>query len=124
MKRTVLLVVAVLAIIVGFLLVSTVYAAPPYPEGVEVFTVLGETYILAPDGSVTHVCPCFVACAIPTPEPSKTITPTLTTPEPPDKQACNRGIGNDSEGCDPGNSSGQGGGQGRGAGEDRDEDKK
>ena len=52
------------------------------------------------------------------PGPSPTPT-TGTTPEP--RQPCNRGIGNLSEDCDPGNSSGQGKGGGRPAGEDRGE---
>ena len=55
--------------------------------------------------------------------PTPPIPPT-DTPETPDKEKCNRGIGNNSEGCDPGTSSGQGGGSGRDAGEDRDENKK
>ena len=54
----------------------------------------------------------------PTPDPTATPVPTAT-PGPDPK--CNRGIGNGSEDCDPGNSSGQGGGGGRRAGEDRDE---
>lgn len=53
-----------------------------------------------------------------------TPTPPIPPTDTPDEQKCNRGIGNDSEGCDPGNSSGQGQGAGRDAGEDRDEHKK
>jgi hypothetical protein len=49
-----------------------------------------------------------------------TPVPTLSPTEEP-RESCNRGIGNSSEDCDPGNSSGQGKGQGRRAGEDRDE---
>ena len=58
----------------------------------------------------------------PTPTPTTEVTPVPTdkpTKEP--KQACNRGIGNLEEGCDPGNSFGQGNGGGRPAGEDRHE---
>lgn len=59
--------------------------------------------------------------ATPTPvEP--TLTPTDPGPEPTEKPKCNRGIGNLSEDCDPGNSFGQGQGGGRPAGEDRDEE--
>jgi len=61
----------------------------------------------------------------PTPVPTGTPSPEPTATNPPpatEKAACNRGIGNGAEGCDPGNSSGQGGGGGRPAGEDRDED--
>lgn len=72
-------------------------------------------------------CPCGTGdCGnIPTstPDTEPTSTPP-TPPEPPDKEKCNRGIGNNSEGCDPGNSSGQGQGAGRDAGEDRNENKK
>ncbi len=50
-----------------------------------------------------------------------TATPTDPGPEPTEKPKCNRGIGNLSEGCDPGNSFGQGQGGGRPAGEDRHE---
>ena len=57
-------------------------------------------------------------------KPVDTPTPEDTPTLPPSTTKCNRGIGNDSEGCDPGNSSGQGQGVGRAAGEDRDEHKK
>jgi len=103
-----------------------------------VFTVLGETYILAPDGSLTHVCPCAASCAResafvptvvtetvtpPTPPTGTPVTPTPDTPtpetptEPPPPEArCNRGVGNGAEDCDPGNSYGQG--HGHASGED------
>lgn len=57
--------------------------------------------------------------AIETPIPN-TVEPTEVG-EPTEKPKCNRGVGNGSENCDPGNSSGQGDGKGRRAGEDRDE---
>ena len=72
-------------------------------------------------------CPCGTSeCDQDVPEtkvPEDTPTPP-PEPTPPDAEKCNRGIGNNSEGCDPGNSSGQGQGAGRDAGEDRDEHKK
>lgn len=60
----------------------------------------------------------------PTPIFTPTLTPSLTptpTDENGEREACNRGIGNLEENCDPGNSSGQGQGEARPAGEDRDE---
>lgn len=75
---------------------------------------------------------CAVPAATKTPTPTNTDAPEATptdvpevTPEATDvpKVRCDRGIGNGSEKCDPGNSSGQGRGDGRRAGEDRDEPK-
>ena len=63
------------------------------------------------------------ATVVPT-DPVSTPTPEDTPPPPPSTTKCNRGLGNDSEGCDPGNSAGQGQGEGRDAGEDKDEHKK
>ena len=51
----------------------------------------------------------------PTPEPQPTPTPEpepTPTPEPEPKLKCNRGTGNLSEGCDPGNSGGKPGNAG------------
>lgn len=62
----------------------------------------------------------------PAPYITDTFTPTpsiISTPTPKEHTSCNRGIGNGSEDCDPGNSSEQGRGGGRGAGEDRGEEK-
>ena len=100
----------------------------------DIWEVDGEWFV---SGSVDHFCPCGTATCdkeiipptnipsdtpvVPTPTPvGPTPTPT-DSPEPTPKPKCNRGIGNGSENCDPGNSGGQGRGDGRRAGEDRDE---
>ena len=58
-------------------------------------------------------------CPVPSGTP---VTPESTpTDVSENKGACNRGVGNSGNECDPGNSSGQGQGGGRPAGEDRDE---
>ncbi len=140
MKRITLFAVA---IIVGFLLVNTAGASGLYPKGIEIFTVNGETYILAPNGNIIHVCPC-ASCRVPvtleqpttcqedepcwncetmgngvcgptqeptaepTAEPTQapTVEPAVeptNEPVPTEKPKCNKGSGNGSEGCDPGN---------------------
>jgi hypothetical protein len=74
-------------------------------------------------------CSQFPTCAevsedpslTPSETPSVTPVPTEPTSTPSPDPACNRGIGNGSEDCDPGNSYGKGGGGGRPAGEDREE---
>jgi hypothetical protein len=85
------------------------------------------------DSDGFYTCGCYTdACQIPqgetpTPPDETPMPPTETPPTPPTEEPrehCNRGIGNDSEGCDPGNSYGQGQGEGRDAGEDRNENKK
>lgn len=100
------------------------------PEGVQVFEVAGETFILWPDGTHEQVCACDsveeVECFLPenTPFPQETrVVPTNTSeptntpvdptdsPDPTDvpnptktpKAKCNKGEGNGGEGCDPGN---------------------
>lgn len=55
------------------------------------------------------------------PDPTPTATPEPDPTPVEEEENCNRGIGNGSEGCDPGNSYGQGNGNGRRAGEDRGE---
>ena len=83
----------------------------------------GRAVLIGWDGSVTELCcgGCDETSGVVQDKPTPTPEP---TPDPTKKPKCNRGIGNNSEGCDPGNSSGQGQGQGRDAGEDRDEHKK
>ena len=53
-------------------------------------------------------------CKVPTPEPTR--VPETPTPDPDPtpiaKESCNRGIGNGSEDCDPGNSGGKPGAAG------------
>ena len=138
------LVIIVLALVGVFLYPAS--AGSELPDGVEVFQVGDHTCVLvervyygqdAMSIDLECFCPCEEECdvqtdrpdpiptTVPTDEPDPTPTnPPPDTPEPPDKEKCNRGIGNDAEGCDPGNSSGQGQGGGRDAGEDRDEHKK
>ena len=69
------------------------------------------------------VCDDCKECPVPTKEPTKeptneptpvppTPTPEPTLPPPPEKPKCNRGLGNGSEGCDPGNSGGKPGAAG------------
>lgn len=114
------------------------------PDGIDVFYVEGKVCVSngyglecwCPDEcGAGPVCPTYVPTdkpKDPTPtdkpdDPTPTFTPVpptpTPTPEPTEepKAKCNRGIGNGSENCDPGNSYGQGQGGGRPAGEDRDE---
>ena len=103
------------------------------PNGVAVFQAEDHTCVVIANGmaggwsDIECFCPCG-GCTIETDSNGDPIIPPPPPPppppEPPDKEKCNRGIGNDSEGCDPGNSSGQGQGEGRDAGEDRNENKK
>ncbi len=140
--------VIIIIILVGvFLFPAIASAGDGLPEGTEVFSIpnAGLTCVVWPDGSGECYCDCIqerleqcgveptsiptgkppTSTPVPTNGPEATPTnPPPDTPEPPDKEKCNRGIGNNSEGCDPGNSSGQGRGEGRDAGEDRDENKK
>ncbi len=80
-------------------------------------------------GYCQDACDEEAACTIPEATKTPPATPTPTNTDAPDvtptdvsKVKCNRGIGNGSENCDPGNSSGQGRGGGRRAGEDRGEE--
>ena len=113
------------------------------PEGVTAWVIDGRVFVRDDvSGNVWEWCQgecdgktCPVPSGTPvTPESTPTDTPDGTpttvpssTPTPTDvsenKGACNRGVGNYDEDCDPGNSSGQGQGGGRNAGEDRNEDK-
>ena len=114
--------------VVPLLLVSSTAVAQPLPPEVEVFYLDTLTCVVWPDGGGDCYCPCEVSpCGekvekseTPPPPPPPSLPPTPMPEEDPNEK-CNRGIGNASEGCDPGNSSGQGKGDGRKAGEDRDE---
>ena len=58
--------------------------------------------------------PCFecdIETPTPVPSPDPTVIPPITL-EPTKKPACNRGLGNGSEDCDPGNSGGKPGAAG------------
>ena len=111
------------------------------PEGVTSWVIDGRVFVRDDlSGNVWEWCQgecdgktCPVPSGTPvTPESTPTDTPdgtptTVPSSTPTDvsenKGACNRGVGNYDEDCDPGNSSGQGQGGGRNAGEDRNEDK-
>jgi len=76
------------------------------------FEVDGATCVVV-DGTVE----CFCSCAEPWCNPKEpTVIPSTKepTPEPTKKPKCNRGLGNGSEGCDPGNSGGKPGSAGEG----------
>ena len=80
------------------------------------FEVDGATCVVV-DGAVECfcLCECEEPAVIPPTKPPITETPEPTkepTPEPTKKPACNRGLGNGSEDCDPGNSSGKPGAAG------------
>jgi hypothetical protein len=53
-----------------------------------------------------------VPSSTPEPTPTDIPPPTEVPPEPTDKPKCNRGLGNNEEGCDPGNSGGNPGNAG------------
>ena len=140
-----LLVAAVVATLIMCAVVIYGVGASNLPDGVEVFMVGDHTCVLAVEAEgQAMVLDCFCPCGgcyvqtevapTATGRPGQTVTVVPTdpvetptpqdTPPPTEKEKCNRGLGNDSEGCDPGNSSGQGQGQGRDAGEDKNEHKK
>lgn len=129
-----MLAVLILAVFALVVVGGSASAGPDYPFANGVFT---QDDVECPEGYVCLtqeewddlvICPYDPTFEHPTPtvtsEPTSTPTgPTPTPTEPTEeRQACNRGIGNLEEGCDPGNSFGQGQGEGRPAGEDRFED--
>ena len=85
------------------------------------FEVDGATCVFV-DGELDCFCPCeeYNECeptvVPPTETPPTRVPPTDTpvppTPEPTEKPKCNRGLGNGSENCDPGNSGGKPGAAG------------
>jgi hypothetical protein len=114
------LLVGLVLIVVSCVCIYTAFARDAVPEGVEIFQLpdQGLTCVVWPDGSGDCYCPCFDECNLPpiTPtEPPSDVTPTPVpsdTPEPTEKPKCNRGLGNNEEGCDPGNSGGKPGAAG------------
>ena len=81
-------------------------------DDVEVGVVYGLDYgwLVITDNDTIYTCGCDEDCVfaeeaeIPTPEPTLPPPPTEEpTPEPTEKPNCNKGKGNGSEGCDPGN---------------------
>jgi len=94
--------------------VGVAYAASILPDEVEQFyDDCGHVCYVWPDGS-GDCYPCLECEDIPTPVPTEESTkepPPTETPAP-SKPKCNRGLGNGSEGCDPGNSGGKPGAAG------------
>ena len=92
------------------LLVGTVaYADSLLPDDTqEFYNDCGQVCYVWPDGS-GDCYPCLECAVIP---PTTTPVPTEPPPEPTKKPKCNRGLGNGSEGCDPGNSGGKPGSAG------------
>ena len=91
------------------------------PEGYVCLTVEQYDTLLA-DAAICELLPTFTPISTPGVTPTPEITPTPTETETLEgRDACNRGIGNSGNLCDPGNSYGQGVGDARPAGEDRDE---
>lgn len=108
------------------------YTAPgPWPEGVDVWVVDGKVFVRSYEengedhfwwwceGECSNACPAAPVSEIttvnevilrPTDKPPMADTSTPNAPQPtaaPQDDKCNRGLGNGSEGCDPGNSGGK-----------------
>ena len=143
-----LIVWAVIAVVLGVIIFGPFLAEAQseVPDGVQVFHLdTGQTCVVWPNGNGECYCPCETGLCVveteglaprpiptevrdggtPEPSPVHTFTPNSTptstpevegtvTPEP----QCNRGLGNGSEDCDPGNSGGKPGN----AGEDNEDD--
>ncbi len=71
----------------------------------------GPTETPRPTATVGEPTPTEKPVPSPTPKPEPTAT---DSPPPTEKPKCNRGLGNGSEGCDPGNSGGNPGSAGEG----------
>ena len=117
MKRNILILAAVFILIGG-----VAYADSILPDEAEQFyDDCGHVCYVWPDGS-GDCYPCLECegCDVcePTPVPTNEPTREPTLLPPPiattEKQKCNRGLGNGSENCDPGNSGGNPGAAGEG----------
>ena len=117
MKKWIIALVLVLVLGVG-----VAYAASVWPESVTRW-VDEECSLVCyewADGSGDcYPCVSCISTIVETPDPSETPPPTETPPpptppteEPTEKPKCNRGLGNGSENCDPGNSGGKPGAAG------------
>lgn len=107
---------------IGLVMVAS--ASGSYPDNVEVYQLPSGHWCQLIDGQFAGCfCPCeeeikYVCEPTPTPKDDPTSTPppnpTDETPEPTktNKESCNRGLGNGSEDCDPGNSGGNPGSAG------------
>lgn len=98
------------------------------PEGVDIYYPVDGWFCMRDTELGIHICefidPCCEGevacpdcptCPDPTPNPTPNPTPDPTpdpTPIPTEKPKCNRGLGNGSENCDPGNSGGKPGSAG------------
>ena len=98
-------------------LAGLIMAADPIPSQPLVFEVRGGVCVYY-GGQLECFCPCDSSCnETPTPAGSivtQTIPPPTVTQVAPTVESCNRGLGNGSEGCDPGNSGGRPGAAGEG----------
>lgn len=113
---------AVVVFVVLFLLIGGVAYAGYLPPDTEEFrNDCGYICYVWPDGSGNcypclecEVCTQCTPTEEPTPPPpTDTPVPPTETPVPPtEKPKCNRGLGNGSEDCDPGNSGGKPGAAG------------
>ena len=127
----VLIALLIVAICLMFLPIKA-GASDGLPPSVEVFEVDDHTCVLyefkngvgGTEAELECFCPCEELCVEPsvtpkethTPQPTPTDKPQPTPTEKPDptpkptkteKPKCNRGLGNGSENCDPGNSGGK-----------------
>ena len=113
----------ILVLILAGSAVFTAYAGEEMPEGLFSWydPILGATCYVWPDGSGDCYCPCEIGVecdegeTIVTTRVPETPVPTEVPTEEPTEQvkvSCNRGIGNGSEDCDPGNSGGKPGSAG------------
>ena len=122
-ERVLAILIAAVVVLFGCLYMSSIVGASDgIPEGVTRFYDCGNVCYVWPDGSGDcYPCrqdPCESErqpTLTPTDEPQPTPTDEPTPPPPPqptpeEKEKCNSGRGNDSEGdpdCDPGNSGGK-----------------
>ena len=110
-----------LLFLLPLVLAGLIIAADPIPPEPLVFEAGGGVCVYY-GGELECFCPCDSSCnETPTPTGiiiTQTITPVRPTPtyvrESPTVVPCNRGLGNGSEGCDPGNSGGRPGAAGEG----------
>lgn len=119
MKTKNIILFFLIAVLLGAALfvVNRAYGQDDQPGGVFYLEDCGLVCIEWADGS-GDCYPCLTCqecdeCDEPGPNPTPEPTPPPDpTPEPTEKPKCNRGLGNDSEGCDPGNSGGKPGSAG------------
>src|SRR3989337_942146 len=102
-----------LLFLLPLVLAGLIIAADPIPSQPLVFEAGGGVCVYY-GGELECFCPCQSSCEeVPTVTPTVRPTPTYVR-ESPTVMPCNRGLGNGSEGCDPGNSGGRPGVAGEG----------